>query len=64
MDTQQTGLDILRQRSIVDCDTMDEEGQWSEYNPLNELKQAKYIDWSPVATSFRPFHKCISNQVF
>lgn len=27
----QTGLDVLRTRTVVDCDTMDEEGTCSKY---------------------------------
>ncbi|KAI9045407.1 transaldolase family protein [Aspergillus affinis] len=45
--TSQSGLDVLRTRTIVDCDTMDEQGASS----LN-----------PVAKKLGPFQDCTSNQ--
>lgn len=60
--TAETGLDFLRTRTVVDCDTLDERG---EYIPLlcPQLSSSVVMLMNAVPQTFGPFQDCTSNQV-
>ncbi|PKY06318.1 hypothetical protein P168DRAFT_316332 [Aspergillus campestris IBT 28561] len=48
MATEQTGLNVLRQRSIVDCDTMDEDGARS-FGPFDDCTSNQAIAYAELS---------------
>lgn len=54
-------LDALRQRSVVDCDTLDSQGMDSAWTLMVELDYG--LCNSQVAQNLGPFVDCTSNQV-
>lgn len=60
--TINTGLDYLRTKTVVDCDTLDEQGIHLHYSSWTS-GSAQLTDNTIVVKTYGPFVDCTSNQV-